>query len=56
MLLISEDLDEIFAIADRIAVIHLGRLTTAKPVTEWTLASIGLEMAGASEVGAPHAH
>ena len=56
VLLISEDLDEIFAIADRIAVIHHGRLTTAKPVTEWTLASIGLAMAGASEVGAPHAH
>ena len=55
VLLISEDLDEIFAIADRIAVIHHGRLTTAKPVADWTLASIGLTMAGASEVGAPHA-
>lgn len=51
VLLISEDLDEIFAIADRIAVIHHGRLTAAKPVTDWTLASIGLAMAGAQ-----HAH
>ncbi|MEQ1685544.1 MAG: ABC transporter ATP-binding protein [Burkholderiaceae bacterium] len=51
VLLISEDLEEIFAIADRIAVIHHGRLTVAKPVTDWTLASIGLAMAGAQ-----HAH
>jgi simple sugar transport system ATP-binding protein len=47
VLLISEDLDEIIAIADRIAVIHHGRLTAAKPVADWTLASIGLAMAGA---------
>jgi general nucleoside transport system ATP-binding protein len=51
VLLISEDLDEIFAIADRIAVIHHGRLTPARPVADWTLASIGLAMAGAQ-----HAH
>jgi general nucleoside transport system ATP-binding protein len=55
VLLISEDLDEIFAIADRIAVIHHGRLTAARPVADWTLASIGLAMAGASDVGAQHA-
>ncbi len=46
VLLISEDLDEIFAVADRIAVIHAGRLTVAKPVADWTLAAIGLAMAG----------
>ncbi len=56
VLLISEDLDEIFAIADRIAVIHHGRLTAARPVAEWTLASIGLAMAGTTEAGAQHAH
>ena len=58
VLLISEDLDEIFAIADRIAVIHHGRLTPAKPLAQWTLASIGLAMAGvASAERAPqHAH
>jgi general nucleoside transport system ATP-binding protein len=56
VLLISEDLDEIFAIADRIAVIHHGRLTAARPVADWTLASIGLAMAGASDVSAQHAH
>ena len=31
VLLISDDLDEIYALADRIAVIHAGRLTEAKP-------------------------
>jgi ABC-type uncharacterized transport system ATPase subunit len=46
VLLISEDLDEIMALADRIAVIHAGRLTEAKPADAWTLAAIGLAMAG----------
>ncbi|MCP5284857.1 MAG: ABC transporter ATP-binding protein [Burkholderiaceae bacterium] len=46
VLLISEDLDEIFALADRIAVIHAGQLTEARPVAQWTLAAIGLAMAG----------
>lgn len=46
VLLISEDLDEIFALADRIAVMHHGRLGPARPTGEWTLASIGLAMAG----------
>ena len=49
VLLISEDLDEIFALADRIAVIHHGRLTPARPVAHWTLSSIGLAMAGGTE-------
>ena len=33
---------------DRIAVIHAGRLSAAKPVGDWTLAAIGLAMAGGS--------
>ena len=53
VLLISEDLDEIFAIADRIAVIHHGRLTPARALAQWTLASIGLAMAGTSAEPAP---
>lgn len=51
VLLISEDLDEIFALADRIAVMHDGRLSAARPAAEWTLADIGLAMAGSE-----HAH
>ena len=46
VLLISDDLDEIYALADRIAVIHAGRLTEARPTSEWDLATIGLAMAG----------
>jgi energy-coupling factor transporter ATP-binding protein EcfA2 len=34
VLLISEDLDEIFALADRIAVMHHGRLSSAAPGAE----------------------
>ena len=49
VLLISEDLDEIFTLADRIAVIHHGRLTPARPVAQWTLTTIGLAMAGGEE-------
>jgi len=53
MLLISEDLDEIFALADRVAVLHNGRLSAARPAGDWTLADIGLAMAGSE---AEHAH
>jgi len=48
VLLISEDLDEIDALADRIAVLHAGRLTAARPAREWTRASLGLAMGGSA--------
>jgi len=50
VLVISQDLDEIFEMADRIAVISRGQLTEAAPATSWTMEKIGLAMAGAHEV------
>jgi general nucleoside transport system ATP-binding protein len=49
VLVISQDLDEIFEIADRIAVISRGQLSEAKPAGEMTREAIGLLMAGAHE-------
>ncbi|WP_404995037.1 ABC transporter ATP-binding protein [Cupriavidus pauculus] len=47
VLLISEDLDELMALSDRIAVMHAGHLTAAQPTSHWTLGTLGLAMAGA---------
>src|SRR5262249_841433 len=46
ILIVSQDLDELFAISTRIAVIACGRLTLAKPVDETTTPPIGLDMGG----------
>ena len=50
ILVISQDLDEIFEIADRIAVISRGQLSEAYPAGELTAEKIGLLMAGEHEV------
>ena len=56
VLVISQDLDEIFEIADRIAVISRGELSEAYPASELTSEKIGLLMAGAHELKErPHA-
>jgi ABC-type uncharacterized transport system ATPase subunit len=47
--MISQDLDEIFEIADRIAVISRGELSPARPLAETDLKSVGLLMAGEAE-------
>ena len=49
VLVISQDLDEIFEIADRIAVISRGELSAAHPTGEIDRERIGLLMAGAHE-------
>ncbi|MFJ5382865.1 ABC transporter ATP-binding protein, partial [Cupriavidus sp. CER94] len=53
VLLISEDLDELMALSDRIAVIHAGRLSAARATPAWTLGTLGLAMAGADDA---HTH
>jgi len=47
VLVISQDLDEIFAICDRIAVIFHGTLSAARPIRDVTVDEIGLLMGGA---------
>jgi simple sugar transport system ATP-binding protein len=44
--LISEDLDELLRLADRIAVLHRGALSEALPAEAVTVREIGLLMTG----------
>ena len=53
VLLISDDLDEVLTLGDRVAVMHGGHLSQAKPALDWSRESIGLAMAGAE--GMTHA-
>ena len=46
VVMISQDLDELLAVADRIAVLHKGRLSEARPTAEYTSEEIGLAMTG----------
>ncbi|MFO1070545.1 MAG: hypothetical protein U1E14_18665 [Geminicoccaceae bacterium] len=46
VVLISEDLDELLALSDRIAVMYRGRLSRPEPTGRLTLARLGLMMAG----------
>jgi simple sugar transport system ATP-binding protein len=47
VLVISEELDELFTICDRLAVLAQGRLTAAVPTTELAVETVGEWMAGA---------
>jgi simple sugar transport system ATP-binding protein len=46
VLIVSQDLEELFAVAHRIAVIANGRLTPAKPAEQLSAHEIGLSMGG----------
>jgi simple sugar transport system ATP-binding protein len=46
IVIISQDLDEILLLCQRIAVINLGRLSTPRPVSAVTIEEIGLLMGG----------
>jgi simple sugar transport system ATP-binding protein len=50
VLLISEDLDEILALADRIAVMYEGAIVAETPRAEASVEEIGLQMAGGHHV------
>ena len=46
VLVISDDLDEVLALGDQVAVMHAGKLTATKPADLWTREAMGLAMAG----------
>ena len=61
VIVISEDLDELFLVADRIQVMSQGRLSEAMDIDEVDREALGLIMAGHSQAGgrtkeAAHAH
>ena len=51
MLLVSEDLDEIFQLSDRVAVMYEGKFMGILPVDQVSLGQIGMAMAGAARLG-----
>ncbi|AGU49983.1 putative ABC transporter, ATP-binding protein [Variovorax paradoxus B4] len=55
VLVISDDLDEVLALGDRVAVMHGGHLGEARPAAAWTREAIGLAMAGAAPPQQPPA-
>ena len=53
VLLMSDDLDEVLALGDRVAVMHAGQLAAPRAASDWTREAIGLAMAGVTpEIGA----
>lgn len=52
IVIISQDLDEIFALCDRVAVLHRGKLSEPRVVSQVTAEEIGLLMGGAEPDGA----
>ena len=53
VLVISDDLDEVLTLGDRVAVMHAGHLSEAKAALDWSRESIGLAMAGVAHTPIP---
>jgi simple sugar transport system ATP-binding protein len=53
VLVISEDLDEVLALSDRVAVMFAGRIAGVLDRTECTTGRLGMMMAGAGDPGPP---
>lgn len=56
LLLVSEELDELLALSDRLVVIAQGRLSPAMPVAEASVERLGSWMSGLWPAAAPPAH
>ena len=56
VLLVSDDLDEVMTLGDRIAVMHAGVLSQARVAQDWSREAIGLAMAGAGSSQMREAH
>jgi simple sugar transport system ATP-binding protein len=54
VLVISDDLDEVLTLGDRVAVMHAGEMTAAKPALDWSREAIGLAMAGVAAHSGAH--
>jgi simple sugar transport system ATP-binding protein len=46
IILVSEDLDELLALSDRVAVMYAGQLSQTVPLSEVSLQQLGLMMGG----------
>ena len=55
VLVISDDLDEVLTLGDRVAVMHAGHLTEARPAGDWSREAIGLAMAGVDKTASREA-
>ena len=55
VLVISDDLDEVLTLGDRVAVMHAGHLTEARPAEDWSREAIGLAMAGVDKTASREA-
>ena len=54
VLVLSEEIDELFMMSDRIAVLAKGRLSRAVPVADTNINQIGVWMSGDFTEGEPH--